>query len=201
MSDRDWEEFPVRVGTEQHEGDIHKIEFSNLQASEHAALKALLHGTAWVTVHKGRLKASPTFLPAPTPLEDPAMAPFWPSMPIPDNTTIDMFPQEYETYSPGFIIQHLCGYGYSPEGYKTEADKLTEWGFSCMRSQRGEDGQYWEMWYLPGLWAAKGRMRDELKATPRDRKAEADAVATFLCQNARFGTLDIKSQRAAMTID
>lgn len=53
-------------------------------------------------------------------------------------------------------IQHVCGYDYSDDFYRENAKKLESYGFICCRSNRGSEGRFWEIWFLPGLWMAEG---------------------------------------------
>lgn len=50
----------------------------------------------------------------------------------------------------------MCGYGYTKDRYKVEVGKLESWGFECCRSRRGDNGKFWELWFLPYLRAAEG---------------------------------------------
>lgn len=50
---------------------------------------------------------------------------------------------------------------YSGESvYEERAEKLTEAGFVRLRSEKGDDDKYWEVWYLPYLSHAKGPCKD-----------------------------------------
>jgi hypothetical protein len=113
----------------------------------------------------------------------------------------DLFWQVYQHGSPSFVVQHLCGYHWTPENYAREAEKLAGWGFECLRSRRLPGGQFWELWYLPGLWAARGGLRDETDFPGGTEVAKAARAIRFLCKNASFGTLDVTAQRAAMTVE
>ena len=63
------------------------------------------------------------------------------------------------------FAQHICGYGGN---YEERARRLENAGFSCLRSRRGKDGKYWEIWYLPGLWAYEGPTAKKKKKTKKD---------------------------------
>lgn len=89
-------------------------------------------------------------------------------------------------------VEHLCGYDYTPENYAREAAKMAEFGFVCMRSPRGSDGRYWEAWFLPGLWAAEGRLKNA---------KDIPAAINLLIQNVRPGSISAVRQRCALTID
>ena len=97
------------------------------------------------------------------------------------------------------IIQSVCGYHYTPERYKTETSKLERYGFECLRSKAGEDGKYWEMWFLPSALCAK----NELKAAVDGKfmKEAVDAAVRFLMNNVLFGTIEASGQRWGMAVD
>lgn len=64
-----------------------------------------------------------------------------------------------------FYIQSIAGYSGERD---LKAQKLIMSGFKPLRSKRGaRDGLCWEIWYLPGAWAAEGEIRgkseDEIK--------------------------------------
>jgi hypothetical protein len=99
---------------------------------------------------------------------------------------------------PSIIIQHLCGYHYTPENYKRQAEYLESLGFECLRSRRGADARYHELWLLSGLWSAKGGLKESLGNGGSYGNKELNKAVKFLCRNASFGTLDVSFQRAAM---
>lgn len=116
---------------------------------------------------EGRLEIVDKHKPLPAPADDPPMQGFW--CPKPPPKTIEFpqppfppkhfeFSEVHQYSSPSITIQHLCAYSYTPERYKAEARKLESYGFACLRSRRGTDGKYWEIWYLSGLWSARGAL-------------------------------------------
>ena len=54
-------------------------------------------------------------------------------------------------------IQHPQGYD-GDNRYRETTKKLEEAGFIRLRSEKDKEGKYWEIWYLPGPWAARGRI-------------------------------------------
>ena len=183
-----------------------EITFGHLDEQDKPALVGMMAGINWVTGDKdeGGFKTLSVFETPPTPLEDPIISPFWPASGNKTSTQGEM-PLKIEKYaSYGFTIQSLCGYNYTPERYKKVAGDLESWGFDCLRSRRGADGRYWEMWVLSGTWAAKGDLKEAIDKVGRsweDSKPAMKAVIQFLCANSSFGTLDVHHQVAAMTID
>jgi len=103
-------------------------------------------------------------LEEPEPLDDPLVAEhFKPGCP----KKLDQNLSE-ENQSPSYFVQHITAAGGN---YEAKVVKMEEVGFSCLRSRRGEDGEIWEVWYLPGKWAAQGELKDSTD----------DQIVKFLC--------------------
>lgn len=194
------------------------IEIKGLTIEEMDQLVAAIRGLSWFKVEGGRLKVVPCHLPLPDPVHDEQMLPFWRRLEH-HQPQCEFFARVFEDmsddaiYSPHFIIQHLCGYDYTPENYVREAEKLASYGFTQLRSKRGEDGGYWELWYLPGVWSAKGDLKEVVDGITVKAKTWEDpsgkrkdkecfkAVLEFLRRNASFGTLDVSIQKLCQVID
>lgn len=199
-----------KISVPSYGGD--SITVKGLQPDEVDKLTASMRGGHhWVKRgDDGRLETTPSYEPRPEPTEDLDMAPWWPNREEIGNVQIEMFsPPELadrlKYASPSISIQHLCGYSYTPENYRRYAHLLESYGFECMRSRRDSaSGQYWEVWFLPGLWVAKG---DLAEAAPRSYKGDGDGTKqlnkaiSFLCSHIAFGTLDVSVQRMAAVID
>ena len=108
-------------------------------------------------------------------------------------------------------IQSLCAHRYSVESYAEESGKLLGYGFIQLRSRRGKDACFWELWYLPGVLFAKGKLKEAIDLISvntdvnhlrhRTDKERLKAAVDFLRQNVIFGTLDVSVQRLAMIIE
>lgn len=164
----------------------------------------LKSGAYWLRVCDGKLEIVPSWEQLPDPVQDEEMLPFWrkqtKSEVRQNQPRLFEIERLYEHSSPSISIQHLCGYGYSPERYKTYATKLESYGFECMRSRRGLDGKYWEIWFLPGLWSAKGELKNVIDSPPSKKEALQVAL-DFLARNISFGTLDVSVQRLAAVLE
>lgn len=191
------------------------VQITGLTRDEVDHLIKAFRGLSWFSVEGGRLQTSSRFAPLPDPVRDEEMIPFWRQY---SNTQAqgEFFPKVFEdmspdvVFSPHITIQSLCGYNYTPENYARESTKLLSYGFRQIRSQRGEDGGYWELWYLPGVWCAKGDLKDVVERTAQglkpsggfhirqDDKECFEAAVDFLRRNISFGTLDVSVQRWAM---
>jgi hypothetical protein len=190
-------------GSNQTNGNNY-VTIGYLLPEEQDALAAMTLGASWCRIKDGRVEQRATYEELPPPENDPYIPPSWYAtmelprrwlvMPVP---SIDDEPNP-EHHSPSIIVQHLCGYNNTP--YKVEALKLQAFGFECLRSRRGPEGKFWEMWYLPYLDAAKGSLRDAIKSKDKTA-AKIIAAVDHLCGHVSFGSLNVSYQRACMVID
>ncbi len=191
-----------------------EITFSGIPKDNSDHMQGVTMGQYWMGVIGGQL----TFIPArqalPEPTEDESMLPFWRPVSIGGGVQLEMkeivFEKEARHDSPSFMVKHLCAFHYTPDNYKKYADRLTSYGFDCMRSRRGHDGIFWETWYLPGTWAAKGDLRIAIdqhvkRANVTDyllrAHEETKALIEYVRYHVVFGSLDICHQRFAMGLD
>ena len=179
------------------EGNISLTGFS--QESLDKMVAACTSGVYFIQVKDGKLVAIPTLEDLPKPAEDKKMLPFWrkPAEIIYPEVYDEFEHSKEKGFSPSITIQHLCGYNYTKEGYTAEAKKLESYGFECLRSRRGPDAKYWEIWLLPGLWGAKGEFKKNVECGKSDEDKLKIALE-FLRHKTSFGTLDVSSQRLAM---
>ena len=157
-------------------------------AADPDAMTRVVAGMEWFGVDDGKAVYRQRCNPLPPLKDDDAVLPFF----------------------SGGAVRKLCGYNWSPENYASEAARLESFGFECLRSRRSERGTFWEHWVLPGVWAAKGRLKEEFDSWPKpacdansvqQQKAETDAVVRWLAKNCSFGSLDVVVQRLSMTMD
>ncbi len=193
----------VRVTSYGKGGKNHSwVTIEGLTEEEERGIIAVVNGHWWTSVNsEGRLKFFATREELPGPAEDEEMMPYW-RHPILGEGVLQhhLFDSDALSYSisPSIVVQHLCGYYYTPENYRKQVKKLESYGFECLRSRRGDDGRFWEIWFLSGLWAAKGDLKVALAG---NEAKDVEKVVRFLCTHASFGTLDVVVQRAAMQID
>jgi len=173
---------------------------------------SIVRGAWWIRGSEDGLETASVFEEIPNPVADETMIPFWrrPSEEVQLRLQEIRFESDRDDVcSPSILIQSLCGYNFTPERYQKTAERLESFGFIQMRSRRGNDGRHWEVWYLPGLWASDGDLRDAIDGvdegdTPQNRdRLKLEAAIEFLSQNPRwgFGTLDVATQRLAMVIE
>jgi hypothetical protein len=166
----------MKLGTRYHGNDpTGEVTVTNLFTGEVDRFRHAIDAQcSWVGVdEEGRLETREKHKPLPEPTVDSALAPHW--NPGAQRPLFGEKPQDFsgpknfdfdtiEVWNyPSILIQHLCGYNYSPENYKHEADKLESYGFHCLRSRRGASGQFWEVWFLPSLVFAEGKLGEVLK--------------------------------------
>lgn len=170
-----------------------------LEGVPHDKMQGAVTGCQWFGVTDGKPEFIPRYEPLPERKEDETLLPF--------------FSAGGQTYKaidftnvghgfPSIIIQSLCGYNYTPANYKRAARLLETYGFVCCRSKRGDDGKFWELWWLPGDWAMRGALRDFYEGL-KDlaNNAKWARVIDWFCSHSSFGSLDLCCQRAAMIMD
>ena len=170
-------------------------------------VSAFAVGSKWVRVSDGRLESQYAKHPLVAPYDDDDLLPFWRTQQQQEDSrrtlkslhTLAGEQESLENRSPHITIQHLCGYEYTHERYKSCARTLERFGFECLRSRRGHDGHFWEIWYLPGLWAAKGTLAEAIGKGKVSEQIER--AVRHLLDTVSFGTLDVAVQRACMVIE
>ncbi len=186
------------------------VTVSGMTKNEVEQLRDFPTGHFWIRADEdGRLVFSPTFRTPPAPIFDEQTQPHWPRITEQNRAVqIDLISMEASQPhdSPSITIRGLCAYQYTPANYQEQAGLLESYGFECLRSRRGRDGRYIEIWYLPGLWAAEGDLAlsicegEDVKDRLKDSKEKLDRAIRFLCHHTRFGSLDACIQRACTPI-
>lgn len=199
----------IRISSSHMDGGT--LTLSGIPKESFEQVEGMIHGHQWMLVENGLPRFSPARSPLPDPRDDDELLPYWQQDTQRQYTLRGLnFDTKRRYDTPSFMVSHLCGYHYTPEKYREQAALLESYGFVCMRSRRGADGCFWESWYLPGAWAAKGALEERLAEVrapgsvierAESVRRETDAVVSFLCRNASFGSLDVVVQRAAMSID
>jgi hypothetical protein len=139
----------------------YRVEIEVGTEEEKDLIESAVSGAQWIRGDaEGKVIASSAYKPLgllwetisdkppspPEPITDRELEPFWDSKGSvrPPNDNCD------------FYVQSIAGYSGN---YAEKALKLEDVGFSCLRSRRDEKGKYWEIWYLPGKWAAKKELK------------------------------------------
>lgn len=191
-----------------------EITFSGIPKDSSDHMQGVTMGHYWMGVVGGQITFVSTREALPEPAADEEMLPFWRPFSTGGTFQLEMkeliSEPEARNDSPSFMINHLCGYNYTPDDFKKYAALLTSYGFACMRSQRGDDGKFWETWYLPGTWAAKGDLRIAIDQHVKHAnvtdyllraREETKALIEYVRYHVVFGSLDICHQRLAMVLD
>ncbi|TAK03892.1 hypothetical protein EPO34_01910 [Patescibacteria group bacterium] len=182
------------------------VTVAGLTPEEIAKLDAAMTvGTCWVRKGEdGQLQFSEAHLPAPDPIEDERMRPFWqPFISGKGSIQIEMFDEQRMKASclPKITVEYVGAGDREPKSYERNASKLRSYGFECMRSQREEgSGRYIEQWILFTSYHAKGPLKEAMEAK-KSTNEQVDAAVAFLCQHVHFGSLDVCVQRAALVFD
>lgn len=188
------------------DGQRCSISFDGLTEKELHAFEAFEIGESYLRVLNGRLHAYSAREPLPTPEEDPILGPHWTGGAVKEWGGL---PSEEGWHSPGIIITGLGAGSGSVEGRLRSQQIVTECGFVCLRSPRGEDGKYWEQWVLHFMLAARGPLKEHLDrwkeafAGHPEWHAEAEEAARFLTRDlgVHYGSLDITIQRWVLSYD
>lgn len=181
-------------------------------------VRSMLLGVRWLRCSKtGEAQTVESYDEIPPPGEDPDIPPQWTVKvpPVGQATEADLEKATRERikmsvnvgpmhlpdaswHYPSFYLTHPAAGGGS---YREEARKLFAFGFECLRSRRGADGKFWEVWYLPGKWRAQGPLADAIKTAGDDWLKITDAVVGWMCRNVNFGTLNVAIQQAALVYE
>ncbi len=177
-----------------NEGDIDKM-------------RAIINcGKYYFTIIEGEAVFLPRLQKLPDPVLDEKMYPHW-RYALPHETAQEEFVncalEDFgEHDSPAIYISHLCAYSYTPEKYEECAKRLRSYGFDCMRSQRGKDGKFWEVWYLPFLQCARGDLEIALNGyISKTNKEKLSVAIDLLKQRIKFGSLSVSVQKCAMVME
>ena len=198
----------VRIASTSLSDNDCEIGFRNLTRCEIDQFKQFALGQVYLKVNDtGRLESLPYYQTLPSPCEDKKMSPFWRPINL-EGVQLELFEaysakrKDLKNHYPSIVIQHLCAYNYSEEFYKREAGALESYGFECLRSRRGNDGEFSEMWVLFDLIFAKGDLKALLeKYKDKNTEEKVCYVSNFLANHVSFGTLDVTVQRMAAVMD
>jgi hypothetical protein len=186
------------------------IKIEHLTPAEVSAVEAFLNGSAYLRCIGGRLHSYHAYEQLPDAESDPLLAPHWPNDGEPKE--FGGIPTGEGWHMPGIVITALGAGGshYHDEPARS-AKILTDCGFHCLRSPKGEDGKYWEQWVINSLWGARGRLKEHLDEwgeqdhvkKMKDKThwhKQAEEACRFLVNDLQiaFGSMDITIQRWAL---
>jgi hypothetical protein len=99
--------------------------------------------------------------------------------------------KDFEQGCISVYVHGLSGYGCKEGVLLWRMGVMSAIGFQQMRSPRGEDGKYWEVWYLPGAWAAEGQLKGK----------KLNEIIRFVAKECCPGSIDLVRQHMALTVD
>lgn len=183
------------------ENDGGSVSITGLSRKEVENLLAMVAGACFVGTKNNHLEVVSKFKDLPGPVDDPVMYPFWRKPKNEEIAQISLFDdfvfEEISEHScPAIYISSICGYFYTEAKYKLYVERLESYGFECMRSKRGADAKFWEVWYLPGLWSAKGDLKNHLTQNSKD----ISVALKFIGGRVEFGSLSVSIQKLAQRI-
>jgi hypothetical protein len=138
-------------------GRIKEMNISAESGENLAPFKSFFDKNKWIRMdEEGKLRTAPYFksVPKPKTVYDKDVAPLWTKGPVELKKRSGKGDGTCGLRS--FYVQHIGGYDGD---YRKKAQRMVLAGFSVLRSRRGSDGKFWEIWYLSGEWAAEGEIR------------------------------------------
>lgn len=135
------------------------------------AIELMLMGVGWVRRGVSNLEVSDAYHTPPGPIEDPKLAEHWPvdKPVVPPSVQYSLFVDEEEHEKQAranrkldfraIYVSSVTAYAGGNDVYSVRAKKLEDGGFVCLRSRRGSDGKYHEVWYLPSCTSAEGELK------------------------------------------
>lgn len=117
--------------------------------------EGMLSSHKWIRMNEyDELESAPAHRDPPL-LYDKKIDPIWDGKPATPRILREAEKKNIDVYNHrSFYVQHITG------NYNKKAQKLIINGFVPLRSKKSNrDGKCWEIWYLPGAWAAEGELR------------------------------------------
>lgn len=154
-----------------------------------AEFEAMLGSHRWIRQNEeGELESAPAHRDPPI-VYDKDIDPIWSDKPVEIRCLRDVKEKDKMWEHRSFYIQSIGGYG-GRRGEK--AQKLVFNGFVPLRSKRSmRDGKCWEVWYLPGAWAAEGELRG---------KKEKE-ILDWVLREIKPGTTELSGETYALCLD
>jgi hypothetical protein len=161
----------------------HKITYETDNEETIQAIDRAMMGHAWIRCDfDGNIRTVDAYK-TPSKVTDVQLELHWKT-----GSPVCIRPGKGNRFDPSIYVQHLQGYS---DNYEEKVELMEKAGFDVLRSRRGLAGMIWEIWYLPGKWAAKGPIKG--KNTEQIRK--------WLFRNIRPGTVEIGGEHWGLSID
>lgn len=162
------------------------------------AVQGAINGSKWIRFVDDQLEVCDAFIP---PEEPDPMIPPKRYHAKGNFIRFDIDEDRFQASKDGhhFPSFFLTGVGAGAKDLDEARGQVQCAGFEYMRSRRGEDNKFWEVWYLPGLYQADNKFKEALDEVPQSAKLET--AITWIINNLRFGSLEVTVQRAALCCD
>ena len=180
----------LKTTVEGHRRDgTASVEFTGTKREINALKNALTNGMNWIRVNKRGTIIKVPALKVPKVQNDDEISPFFNHITqyFSDTSIRRLAHDRKNSDNPSYFVQHITGYGGE---YNRRKDRMEAVGFECLRSRRGDDGKYWEIWYLPGAWAATGELKGK----------SHDDVMTYL-RGVCPGQITVSGEKWGLSID
>jgi hypothetical protein len=152
--------------------------------------KAMLGSHKWVRQNEyGELETAPAHLDPPL-LYDQRIDPIWDGKPARMRQLREAKEKHKKVFTDrSFYVQHIAGYS---GGFSEKAQRMFINGFVPLRSKRSNrDGKCWEIWYLPGAWAAEGELRGKTE----------EQIKSWLFQEIGPGNVEFSGESWGLSAD
>jgi hypothetical protein len=184
----------VRVGSHGRENitieGLSKDDFEKVMGSIEC-------GAHWIRVKDRRLEAIAFHAELPKPADDVELRPFWPDPKVSkQGRQLKLFDDgEKHDYSYASItLDAFCPFNRDTDFYARAAEQAESYGFVCLRSRRGKDGRFWEIWYLPSLSSAQGNLADHI-AKVKNPKQKMEKALFYIMDMLPVGAVTASGQR------
>ena len=193
----------LRVEREKHEKDFSTVTLRGTKEDIVRLAGALQYGMKWIRMWpNGEIETSDVYAMPPSPIDDVELQNIWQFDPLPEGADVQMKllrddpkmqepKSEWSKKHRSLYLQSIQGYA-GRDAYVSRAKRLMEAGFICLRSRRGDDGKYWEIWYLPSPCCGRGPLKD---------MKTADEVTAWVCNTIGPGTVTLGGEHWGLALD
>ena len=192
----------LRATSTKCDNDTGKGEITIAGTSEDIRLiELMILGTSWIRRGLVGVEESKAYHDAPSPINDPKLEDHWPIEPLVTPSSqyklfVDEDEHEKQARAKGkmdfrsIYVSGITAYA-SGDIYVARAKLLDDAGFICLRSRRGDDGKYWEIWYLAGPTNAQGAIKGK----------NSDEIVNWLCKVVGPGSISIEGVHWGAVLD
>lgn len=169
--------------SETHNGEKSSITIEGTKEETQILARSLV-GTTWFSVHEGKAVGESCFRPLPRKKPDPLLFQHFTE----GDVYLRVVHQKKTENDCAYFVQHIAG--YEPDSYEKKSESMQAAGFDVLRSKRGKDGLYWEIWYLPGSWAFDPVVLRDLSSKYFEKKDD-----TGLCLSDHQDVIEVRKNK------